>query len=182
MALLALPAYYASRLSPDASKLFKLLLFLDIILAISSDVSRVARRPLVALSRLSWALGASDMIARLACSCCGGNEQRVTLVAGAPDTLCWWVVCKLVTIPGSESHGLLLLGLLRGLFLLLLTSRLLLGVSWALFAALVVTLHAILVVAVERTALVAASMNAHADSLFYAWYQWSRSTCPEQII
>lgn len=63
MALLALPAYYASRLSPDTSELFKLLLILDIVLAVGSDVTRVARGPLVALGRLSRALGASKVIA-----------------------------------------------------------------------------------------------------------------------
>lgn len=101
VALLAFPAHYASRLSPDASKLFKLLLFLDIILAISSDVSRIARGPLIALSRLTRALGASNVIARLARGCCGRNKKSLALVAGAPDTLCCRLVCELVAIPGG---------------------------------------------------------------------------------
>jgi hypothetical protein len=162
--------------------LFKLLLILDIVLAVGSDVTRVARGPLVALGRLSRALGASKVIAWLACSCCGGNKKSLALVAGTPDTLCCWLVCEFVTISGGEGQDLLLLGLLSGLFLLLLSSRLLLGVSGALFAALVFTLHTDLVVAVERTAFVAASVDAHANGLLYAWYQWSRSTCPEQVI
>lgn len=63
MALLAFPTYYASGLSPDASKLIELLLFLDIVLAVSINVSWVASRPLVALGRLSRALGASGVVA-----------------------------------------------------------------------------------------------------------------------
>lgn len=181
VALLALPTYYASRLSPDASKLLKLLRFFDIVLAISSGIPRIARRPFAALGGLSRTLGASNVIARLASGCCGGNEKCVALMAGAPDTLCCWLVCELVAIPGGESQDLLLFRLLPGLFDFL-SRSLLLGVSRALLAALMFTLHADLVVAVKCTAFVAASVDAHADGLLYAWYHRSRGTCSEQVI
>jgi hypothetical protein len=181
VALLALPTHYASRLSPYAPKLFNLLLFLDVVLAVGSSVSRITRGPLIALGRLSWAPGASSVVARLAGGCCGRNKKSVALVADAPDSLCCWLVCKLVAVSGGECESLLLPGLLSCLFLLLLTSRLLLGVSWALFAALVLTLHADPVVTVECTAFVAASVHSHANGLLYAWYRRSRSTCHEQV-
>lgn len=181
MALLALPTYYASRLSPDASELFELLLFLNVVLAISSGVSRIAGRPLIALGRLSRTLGASNVIARLASGRCGRNKKSIALMTGAPDTLCCWLVRELVTIPGGQYQDLLLLGLLPGLFLLL-SSCLLLGVSGTLLAALVFTLQADLVMTVKCTTFVAASVDAHADGLLYAWYRWSGSTRSEQVI
>lgn len=103
-------------------------------------------------------------------------------MAGAPDSLCRWLVGKLITIPGGEGQDLLLLGLLNSLFVLLLARCLLLGVSRALLAAVVLALHADFVMSVEGTALVTASVDTHTDGLLNAWYQGSRSACLEQLI
>lgn len=171
MALLALPTHYTSGLSPDASKLLKLLfLLLHIVLAISSNIPRIAGGPLIALGWLSRALGASNMVAGLARGCCGRNKEGFALVAGAPDSLCCCLVCKLVAVPGSDGQDLLFLGLLSERFLVPLTGRLFLRVSWTLFAALVLTLHTDFVMTVESAAFVTASMNAHTDGLLYPWY------------
>jgi hypothetical protein len=175
--LLALPAYYTSWLPPDTAKLLELLLLFNLVFALSLNISRIAVRPLVTFGRLSWTLGAPDMVAGLAGGSCGRDEQGLALVAGAPDSLCGRLVRKLVAMPGGDSQDLLLLlGLLNSLLLLnFLTGCLLLGVPRALLAALVLALHAHLFVSIEGATAVAASVHAHTDGLLHTRDQGSRS-------
>ena len=183
MTLLAFPAHYASWFPPDASKLVKLFLHFDVIVAFSCSVSWIAGRPLVAFGRLSWAFCASGVIARFAGGSCGRHEQGVTLVAGASDSLCHRLVYEVVALPGGDSQDLFLLGLLKSLFVLgLLAGRLLLWVSRALLAALVLALHAHFLVSIKGTAAVAASVHAHTDGLLDAGDQGSRSECSNPLM
>lgn len=183
MTLLALPAYYASWLPPDTAELIELLLLLNIVFTLSFDVAGVAGRPLVALRRLSWALGASRVIAGLAGGSCGRNEQGVALVAGAPDSLGSRLVCEFIAMPGGDGQDLLLLRLLNSLRLLaLLPGCLLLGIPRALLATLVLALQAHLLVSIEGTTAVAASVHTHTDGLLYTRDQRSRSRCSNPLM
>ena len=175
MALLAFPTHYASRLSPDASELFEFLGVHIVVLTVGCSVPRVAGGPLAAFGWVAWTLGASDMAARFAGGCCGGYKEGVALVAGAADALCGGLVGELVAVPGGDSQELLLLRLVSSLCGFDLLARcLFLGVSWALLAALVLALHAHLIVAVESAAAVAAAVHAHADGLLYTRNQGGR--------
>lgn len=176
MTLLTLPAYYAAWLPPDTSKLVELIVLFCLVFTLSLSISRIAGGPFVAFGWLSWALGTSDVAARVAGSSCGRNEEGIALVAGASDSLRRRLVCPLVARPGGDGQDFLLLGLLNSLFLdALLSGRLLLGVSGALLAALVLALQAHFVVSIESTTAVAAAVDAHTDGLLDTRHQRSGS-------
>lgn len=182
MALLALPAYYASRLPPNASEVLQLLL--DLLVTLCLDISRVPSRPLVAFGRVSRALGASDVSTLLAGGGCGWNEQGLALVAGAPNTLRCRLVFSLIARPGVEGQDFLLLGLLSSLLfpLALFTGCLLLRVSGALLAALVLALMAHLLYAIACSTSVAASVDTHADGLLNTRDQGSCRGCSNPFV
>lgn len=165
--LLALPSHYTPWLSPDTSKVLKLLV--DFFVTFGLDVSRIAVRPLGVFGGLSRTLCASDVTALLANSDSGWIEQGLAFVAGAPYSLCRRLVCQLIASPGGDSQDLFLLGLLNSLCVDALVGWcLLLGVPGAFLAALVLALQTHLVVSIEGSAAVAASVDAHANSLLHA--------------
>lgn len=183
VALLALPAYNSSRLSPDAPELLERLFHINVIFTIGRSISWIAGGPLVALGWLARALCAAGMAAGLADSSRGRNKQGLALVAGAANSLRGGLIGELVAVPGGDGEELLLLGLLNSLRVLgLVARRLLLGVPRAVLAALVLALHADLVVAVQIAAEVAAAVDAHADGLLDAGDQGRGSSGSEPLV
>ena len=163
VALLAFPSNSLAWLSPRPPELFQLLLHLRV--AISLHVARVARRPFLQFGGLARTFRAPDVPAVLADGGCCWDEQRLALVAGAPNALLGGLVDQLVASACRDGQDAPLLGLLHSLFLLFLGQVALLRVAGALLAALVLALRADLLWPVQGAAVVAAAMHTHADRL-----------------
>lgn len=175
MALLTLPADTLSRLPPGAPELLELLL--DFRIAISLEVTGVSGGPLLELGWLTWTLGTPDVSTLFANGRRGRHEHCLALVTAASDALLGVLIRQLVPCFGSDRENSLPLRLLDLLllFLLFASKCLLLGVSRTFLATRVLALQARLLRAVDRAAVMAASMNAHSNRLFHTLYgrNWS---------
>lgn len=193
MALLALPAHDPPWLPPDAPKLLERLLHVAVVVvvvvavAVGCNVAGVADGPLVALGGLARTFCAACMGAGGADGGRGRDEDGVALVAGAAHSLGGGVVGEVVAVAGGDGEELLLPGGVDGvldvdLVLGLVGGRLLLGVAGTVLAALVLALHAHLVVAIEGAAEVAAAVDAHADGLLDTGGQRRRGSGGEPLV
>lgn len=183
VALFALPSHSCPRLPPCSSEPVELLFRLRVTVRLC--IARVASRPFGEFGRFAGALGASDVFASLADGSRRGRKEGFALVTGTSDALPGRLVGQLGTGARGDGEHLAsfdLVGnlLVPSLFLVLVLvghgcrvrrrrrrRRLLLGIAWALFATLMLTLPARLVGPVHGSAAVAATVDSQPNRLFH---------------
>lgn len=175
LALLTFPSDTGPWLPPDTAGDFEILLIIAFHLgiAIGLDVAWVAMRPFSEFSWIPGTFGAAHVTALVTNGSVGRNEKGGALVARTTDSLLDGLIDSLVSGLGSDGQDFLLLGPLQTLIIaflgLALVGRgLLLGVTWALLATLMLALEADLLGTERGSAVVALAMDAHTDGLLDA--------------